>query len=183
MNIRKIKLFIILYDLTIFFLNYVISNIPFWFFRKLFLQLCGLKIGHDSVINMKLYTLSPYRVKIGNKCHINRNCFLDGRGGISIGNNVSVSFNAQIVTGSHKIHSSSFQSVFMPIIIDDFVWIGINAIILQGVHIGKGAIICAGAVVTRDVGDYEIVGGIPAKRIGMRNTDLCYSCLSEHYFA
>ena len=47
----------------------------------------------------------------------------------------------------------------MPICIDDYAWIGAGAIVLQGVHIGKGAVVCAGAVVTKDVGDYEVVGG------------------------
>ena len=63
--------------------------------------------------------------------------------------------------------------------IDDYVWIGIGVIVLQGVHIGKGAVVCAGAVVTKDVGEYEIVAGVPAKKIGERNKDLDYKCLWE----
>ncbi len=63
--------------------------------------------------------------------------------------------------------------------IDDYVWIGIGVIVLQGVHIAKGAVVCAGAVVTKDVGEYEIVAGVPAKKIGERNKDLDYKCLWE----
>ena len=65
---------------------------------------------------------------------------------------------------------------FLPIVIDDYAWIGVGAIILQDVHIGKGAVVCAGAVVTKDVGDYEIVGGTPARKIGERTHSLDYYC-------
>ena len=51
-----------------------------------------------------------------------------------------------------------------------------GAVILQGVTIGKGAVVCAGAVVNKDVGDYEIVGGVPAKKIGERTRELDYHC-------
>lgn len=182
MNIRRLKIFVMLYDFLIYIVNQFFLNIPIWIIRKKVLQLCGVRIGKKTVLNMKLYIISPYRIIIGRNSHINRNCFFDGRGGIIIGNNVSISFNTKIITGSHQIDSVDFQSVFKPVVIEDYVWIGINAIILQGVHIGKGAVICAGAVVTGDVGNYEIVGGVPAKFIRKRNTELDYTCLSEHYF-
>lgn len=65
----------------------------------------------------------------------------------------------------------------MPIFIDDYVWIGVGAIVLQGVKIGKGAVIAAGSVVTKDIEPYSIVAGVPAKVIGKRNPDLDYKCL------
>lgn len=57
---------------------------------------------------------------------------------------------------------------------DDRAWIGPNTIILHSVHIGEGAVVAAGAVVTKDVEPYTIVAGIPAKKVGDRNRDLKY---------
>ena len=65
----------------------------------------------------------------------------------------------------------------MPIVIDDYVWIGVGATILRGVHIGEGAVVCAGAVVVHDVLPYTVVGGVPAKKIGERNRGLDYKCV------
>lgn len=110
------------------------------------------------------YIMNANRIKIGDFSHINRGCVLDARGKIEIGNNVSVSHNVNIMTGSHDIKSSCFIGVFKPIKIEDYAFIGVGATILQGVRIGKGAVVCAGAVVTNDVDDFDIVAGIPAKK-------------------
>lgn len=120
--------------------------------------------------------MTPQKISIGNNSHINRGVILDGRGRLFIGDNVSISHNVSILTGSHNINSQKFSAVFLPIYINDYVWIGANATILQNVKIGKGAVICAGAIVTKDVESYSIVAGIPAKEIGKRNNHLNYKC-------
>ena len=122
------------------------------------------------------YFMSPWLVEIGENSHINRGCLLDARGTIKIGNNVSVSHNVNIVTGGHVVQSKHFNGQYTPITIDDYAWLGIGCTILQNVHIGKGAVVCAGAVVTKDVPDYAIYAGVPAKKIGERNKDLDYIC-------
>jgi maltose O-acetyltransferase len=81
---------------------------------------------------------------------------------IIIGNRVCISDGTQI-RGSHNVYSSSWESVQKPIVIENYVWIAINVIILPGVHIGTGAVIGAGAVVSKDVKPYEIVVGNPAR--------------------
>lgn len=163
------------------FLVYYLSNqwmayVPLWRCRKSYYRLIGMKIGKKTVINMGLYTLAPRNVSIGEYCHINRKCFIDGRGGCTIGDNVSISYNVSIVTGSHDCNSRYFIGKYLPVKIDDNVWIGINATILQNVHIGEGAVIAAGSVVTKDVPPFAIVGGIPATIIGHRTSDLEYHC-------
>ena len=144
--------------------------------------MCGMKIGKKTKIDLNQYFLAASQFKIGNYCNINHNCFIDARGGILIHDNVSISHYVKLVTGSHGINSTSFEGKFSSIEIDDNVWVGIGATILQGVKIGKGAVVCAGAVVTKDVVDYEIVAGIPAKVIGHRNKELNYICHPEDIF-
>jgi acetyltransferase-like isoleucine patch superfamily enzyme len=157
-------------------LNYIVSYIPFYFIRKSYYKLFGISIGKRSVINMNQYIMVPGRVVIGNSTHINQGCILDGRGNLTIGNSVSISHHVSIITGSHIVNSSLFEGYFKPVIINDYVWIGVNATILQGIEIGKGAVIAAGAVVTKDVEPYTIVGGIPARKIGTRQKELNYLC-------
>ena len=156
--------------------NDLLSITPFWTIRKAYLKIIGLGIGKGSFIMKKNYFINPNLVIIGEYTHINRGGIIDGRGGITIGNNVSISHNVNIMTGSHSINSETFQGIFKPITIKDFVWIGIGATILQGVTIGEGAVICAGAVVINDVEAFSVVGGIPAKKIKERNRILKYKC-------
>jgi len=157
-------------------LNNVVSYIPFWCIRRLFLVCAGVKIGRGSQINMRLYLVGPGRFFIGDHTHINPGCLVDYRAGVDIGDNVSISHRVMLITGGHDVRSPNFKEVDLPIRIGDHVWIGAGATVLKGVTIGEGAVVAAGAVVTRDVAPYAIVGGIPAKPIGTRPEGLDYKC-------
>jgi maltose O-acetyltransferase len=87
---------------------------------------------------------------------------------------VDLASEVMIYNAHHDIHDPLFRHVLQPVVIEDYVFIGPRAIILPGVTIGKGAVVAAGAVVTKDVGEREIVGGVPAKKIGERTTELNY---------
>jgi maltose O-acetyltransferase len=134
-----------------------------------------INIGHGSSMHMNIFIFSG-RILIGNCTTINRRCFLDGRGSICIGDNVSISPEVHLITADHDINSSTFEYRQKEIIISDYVFIGSRATILPGVKIGKGAIICAGAVVTKDIEEYGIYAGIPANKVGNRNKNLNYTC-------
>ena len=125
---------------------------------------------------MRTYLLLQGRLEIGTDTHINQGCLIDARGSVKIGSHVSISHRVSIMTGSHDINRVDFVAQFKCIEIGDFAFIGVGAIVLQGVRIGSGAVVCAGAVVTKDVQDYTIVGGVPAKVIGVRRKDLNYQC-------
>ena len=86
------------------------------------------------------------------------------------------------MTGSHDIQSRHFVGLFKPVVIDDYAFLGVGCTILQGINIGRGAVVCAGAVVTKDVKPFEIVGGVPAKAIGKRTEDLDYHCIWNEPF-
>jgi len=74
-----------------------------------------------------------------------------------------------ILTADHSLDMPSFDYREAPVHIDDYVWIGSRAMVLPGVTIGRGAVVAAGAVVTRDVPSLSIVGGVPARQIGVRD--------------
>ena len=167
---------------TDYVMNHIFSHSPIWYIRKMYLLICGGKIKRRSQIDMNCTIMDAYKLHIGEHTHINRNCLLDARGTIEIGNNVSISQRVTLVTGSHDMNSPDFAYINDSIIIKDYVWIGINATILGGVKIGEGAVICAGAVVCKDIEPYTVVAGIPAKKIGKRSNDLSYKPLDKEYF-
>jgi len=113
--------------------------------------------------------------KIDEHSVINRRCYLDCRGGIEIGKNVSISPEVYIISATHIVDDPEYKVVGKKVIIDDHVWIAAKAIILPGVHLGKGCVVGAGSVVTKDVAPYEIVAGNPARFIRKRNDQLTYT--------
>jgi acetyltransferase-like isoleucine patch superfamily enzyme len=163
-----------------YFLNSILPHIPVYAVRQFFYRFVGIKIGVGSTIDRNVYFMAPRRFQLGNHSHINRRCLIDARGGLFIGDSVSVSHEVKIVTGGHDVNSFNFHGKYYPTRIEDYVWIGVGATILQGITIGYGAVICAGAVVTKDVAPYEIVGGVPAIKIGERNNYLDYKCQGRH---
>lgn len=162
--------------------NSILPHIPFWTLRRFFLKRLHLGIGEGSFIMRKNYLMQPSQISIGSHSHVNRGCVLDARAPITIGNSVSISHNVSLMTGGHDHQSKTFQGRYLPIVIEDYAWIGVGATILQNVTVGKGAVVCAGAVVTKDVPPYAIVGGVPAKKIGERTADLDYQCIGFQPF-
>ena len=89
---------------------------------------------------------------------------------------MTISPRVTISSAGHDVQSTAFGYVSAPISIGDYAWVGINATILKGVTIGEGAVVAAGAVVTKDVEPYAIVAGVPARKIGERTQGLDYKC-------
>lgn len=163
-----------------FFINYVpnhiINKIPSYTIRNLvYTMFYGIGIGKGSSIHLNT-RINRFDIKIGINSVINRNCYLDGRGGITIGNNVSISPEVHVITASHDIKSRDFAYFSKPIHIGDMVWVGSRATILPGVNLGKGSVVATGAVVTKNVEEFDVVAGVPAKVIGKRPKDLDYCC-------
>jgi maltose O-acetyltransferase len=164
----------------------------------LYRYLFGIKIGRDSTIHWLARFNNPSGVAIGHNTIIGNDAFLDGRRPrilkpgqgkldsyiadlmgkgarpLRIGNNVSIAGEVRIYTMQHDIDSPDFAEVGAPVVIEDYVAIGTRAMILPGVKVGKGAVIASGAVVTKDVASYTVVGGVPATYIRDRNKNLTY---------
>lgn len=146
----------------------IVGHIPSHHFRRLSYRLVGVKIGKGSTIHMNAVFYYPPNITIGNDTIVGERAVLDGRAPINIGNHVDIASEVMIYNAKHNINDENFKPEFSSVIIEDYVFIGPRAIILPGVTIKKGAIVAAGAVVTKDVDEFTIVGGVPAKEIGER---------------
>lgn len=167
--------------------NSLINKIPFYIVRNIYyIFLVGLKIGKKSSIHMNVFIEGSYpfskRLIIGDFSSIGRRTSLDCRGGLLIGNNVSISPDVKIITAQHSPQSKDFKGIIKSVKVEDYVWIGAGAIILPGVKLGKGSVIAAGSVVTKSVEEYTIVGGNPAKYIKQRERELSYTCIYKPWF-
>ena len=173
----------ILSELRLYLCNHFVASFPshrvrLWYYRSVM----KFKIRPASSIFMNCAFDASEGLTIGSCSVINAKCRLDTRGTITIGNNVSISEEVIILTADHNPGSPAFEGRNRSVTIDDFVWIGTRAIILPGVFIGEGAIIAAGAVVTKNVDPFTVVGGIPAKKIKSRRKDLTYTVYYRRLF-
>jgi acetyltransferase-like isoleucine patch superfamily enzyme len=123
---------------------------------------------------MGLHLYTRGKLVIGDYSVIDQNCSLDARGTLTIGNNVNISPEVMILTAYHNPDDDNFTGIHKPIVIEDYAWIATRAMILPGVTIGRGAIVAAGSVVTKDVPPQTIVGGNPARRIRERKGNPSY---------
>lgn len=170
--------------------NYIIAYVPSHTIRSAwYRRVLGWDIGHGvsilmgSYIQMTGVRTSGRRVSIGNGTVVNQKCLIYTTGGLVIGSNVSISAEVALITGTHDINDPEFLSDYRPIVIDDYAWIGTRAMILQGVTIGQGAVVMAGAVVTKDVAPFTVVGGVPARPITERALhDLSYQLMEPPLF-
>lgn len=163
------------------FVNYFLSNLPFCSLRNFIYGLI-FKIEENANILMGVRFLSN-NITIGANSIINYGCLLDGRGApIHIGNNVDIAPYVRLWTLSHEYNSQNHATISGAIVIGDYAWIASGATILPGVTIGKGAVIATGAVVTKDVADYTVVAGNPAKVVNVRSNDIIYSLNYHPWF-
>lgn len=156
-------------------LMHLAGHVPLHWFRKLIYRLGGMTIGRGSTLHMGVRFYDPRNIVIGEDSIVGERTLLDGRAVLKIGNHVDITSEVMIYNSEHDVHDKEFKAKSGRVQIDDYVFIGPRAIILPGVKIGKGAVVAAAAVVTKDVSPYAIVAGIPAKTIGERRAkDLGY---------
>ncbi len=165
--------------------------------RKLYWRSQGMRIGSNTSIS-RLLVSWPHQVQIGSRCilepdiyfkfdgickpgpkiligngtFIGRGCEFNIAKEISVGKDCLIASGAKFIDHDHGLAPEKLMmaqpSTQSPIILEDNVWIGANAIILQGVHIGIGAVVAAGAVVRSNIKPYDIVGGVPARVLRSR---------------
>lgn len=176
-TIRRLKA-----DAKYIFINRFVVFIPCWYLRRLLLKLFGLKIGNGSRIAIGTIIISPESISIGNRTYINEFCHLDGRGGLEIGNDVSISIYTKIITASHYANSSSFEYYDQKTMIHNNVWIGCGAIVLNGSTLREGSVIGAGSVFKGNTESNKIYVGNPAKLLKDRNLSESYKLDYKPFF-
>lgn len=181
--IRKlIKSVVRIADDLLLLLLTVVGYVPIHVFRKSIYRLCGTRIGRNTSFHWRTRFIQPRGLCVGHNSIIGNDAVLDARNKIVIGNNVSLSMGVWIWTMEHDPQDPYFGAKGGPVVIEDYAWISCRVIILPNVTIGRGAVVAAGAVVTKDVPAYAIVGGIPAKIIGKRRSDLRYVLKFHKWF-
>lgn len=147
-----------------------VRSVRTWFARTLL----GIRLNPDAILYRWREIRNPRGIEIGGGSIVGLWATLDGRRGIEIGRNVNLSSEVALWTLQHDPNDADFDVRGGPIVIEDYAWVSFRATVLPGVRIGRGAVVAANAVVTKDVAPYEVVGGIPARTIGRRREDLAY---------
>ncbi|AKG20391.1 acyltransferase [Calothrix sp. 336/3] len=136
------------------------------------LKFCGVGVRFKRELRIE----HPENVSLGEKIYVGPNVLLDGRGGITIGDNTTLGCNVVILSANHDYQSNALpyeHNVYIhkPVIVGRNVWIGSNVLIVPGVTIGDGAIIAAGTVVSRDVEPLAIAGNQPMRILKYRDRE------------
>lgn len=151
--------------------NMIVTYIPSHFVRQNFLRAFGATIGKDTSIFRGTTILDIENLVIGEACSIGFRCMFDARGGITIGDNVVIASDTHIIGGYHDHNDPTFKPILEPCVIGDYVWIASRSTVLSGVTIGRGAVVGGCSMVRKDVGELEVVAGVPAQVRGTRDPD------------
>lgn len=156
-----------LYFIVLALINRLHGLLPFAL-RPLLYKLCRFEIARSATLQGGIRFFHVGRLCVGEGSLINRGAYLDNRGGITIGRQVSIAHDVRIYTMGHDPHDATFATKTAPVQIDDHAVVFAGAMIMPGVHLGEGAVVMAGAVVTKSVPPFRMVGGNPAQDIGER---------------
>ncbi len=166
--------FVILFE---FYCRVVFSLPRFRIFnllKKAPLCIVGASFGKRTVFYPGVWIQPGMNLKVGDDVDFALDVLITTKGGVTIGDRVLIGYRTCILSSNHKVLPKPAKIFgaghnYERVIIEDDVWIGANCIILPGVKIGRGAVIAAGAVVTKDVEPFTVYAGIPAKKIKDRD--------------
>ena len=158
------------------YIGWIVRSLPGFMgigIRWLVYRMLFQKLDSFAFIYAGVYLTHTYGIRAGKSLAINSGALLDGRGGITLGDNVLIGPYAVIASSNHAYKQldqpiSAVDHIMEPVTIGHDVWIGAHAVITGGITIGDHAVIAAGAVVTSKVEPYQVVGGVPARVISDR---------------
>jgi putative colanic acid biosynthesis acetyltransferase WcaF len=156
--------------------NHIVNRIPTVGLRMRAYAALGVRFDDraSTMIALGTQMWAGAGLSIGPRTGIGQHCYVDARGGVRIDADVSLSREACLLTAAHDLEDPAFGAPTKPVHIEHHAWLGMRAMVLPGVRVGEGAVVAAGAVVTRDVEPYTVVAGVPAKPIGSRPSPMDY---------
>jgi len=128
------------------------------------LRMFGAKVGHDVTIKPNVNIKYPWFLEIGDICWIGEGAWIDNLAPVELGNNVVLSQESYLLTGSHNYKKKSFDLIIGKIVIEDGVWIGAKSIVCPGVICKSHSVLSVGSVATKNLEDCAIYQGNPAKK-------------------
>lgn len=147
--------------------------------RRLVYCGAGIKIGPKTlirgVLNLRGGRHAARNLSIGRDCLISPPSSIDCCAPVTVGNNVTFGPGVTVITGTHELNDPCHRAgtlLSRPVVIEDGAWLCLGAMILPGVTVGKGAVVAAGAIVTKDVPPHTLVGGNPARVIRLLQTEV-----------
>jgi len=144
------------------------SFIPFSGFRKWVLCMFGASIGMAPIIRPGVRIKYPWKLSMGDHVWLGEDCWIDNLTDVKIGSHVCISQGAMLCTGNHNYHSSEFELIMKPIILEYGAWIGARGLICPGVTAHSHSMLTAGSVATNDMDAFGIYQGNPAVRVKSR---------------
>ncbi len=146
-------------------LSFAIRYLCLWRLAKT----CGSKV----IVFPHVYFLEPSKLALGTNVSIHQFCYLDAHGGIDIGDDVAIAHGCSVLSSDHQIDDlegciKDAPSIPGKVSIGSGSWLGAGVRVLKGVTIGPGAVLAAGCVVTRDISENTVAGGVPAKPLRQR---------------
>ena len=155
--------------------NTFIGRVPSRRLRRFWLKLILGKVSPGCFVGIRTQLMTPWSIFLSPRAVVNPDCHLDGRGGkLVIGEDVDIGPYTHIWTLEHDPNNPEHATKEGMVTIEHHAWIASRVTILPGVTIGYGAVVAAGAVVTKDVPPLAIVAGVPAKQVGTRDNALTY---------
>jgi putative colanic acid biosynthesis acetyltransferase WcaF len=154
--------------------NLVITHLPGHWLRLAWLRWLGASLGRGTIVFRGTMVLGAQHLVLAERVQVGFRVVLDARGGLTVAEDVLLSSDCQLITANHNVDSPDFERQVAPINIGDHAWVATRAMVLAGVTVGRGAVVAAGGVATRDVAPLTIVGGVPARPISERSGGLDY---------
>lgn len=147
------------------FLFLRVSLIPLYGFKVWLLQVFGAGIGTGVIIKPGVSIKYPWFLHIGDHCWLGEKVWIDNHTTVRLGNHVCLSQGALLLCGNHDYSSPSFDLIIKPVVLEDGVWIGAQAIVCPGVTCASHAVLTAGSVATQSLDAYGIYQGNPCVRV------------------
>lgn len=154
-----------------YFLSLVVFEsgwFPVYGLKRWLLRCFGAEIGRRVVIKPHVRIKYPWHLRVGNDSWIGEEVWIDNLALVDVSGDVCLSQGVYLCTGSHDRNSVKFDLIVKPIVIEAQAWVAARAVVLPGVTIGRGAVIAAGSVVTKDILPGLVVGGSPIRTIDQR---------------